>query len=680
MTLDCLRAAPMNTNFKRRVERNTVLKYQNALSPLFEAVMNCIDAIRERGNGKGKISITIERDDSQANLQGDEHPDVYPVKSFRVIDNGIGMTVAHYDAFGMADTDFKHDSGGKGLGRLLWLKAFDHAEIKSTFIGEDGKRYSRSFEFRLTKNGIEDHQVRSVNSNSPTGTEVRLCAYRSEYAKQVPRSAKAISVRVIEHFLQYFVLEQMPDIALNDAGDVIDLQEMFAGEVDSGTRSRASFSVGDEEFVLAHFLVRPTFQAAHRLYFCSDRQMVTSKPLTGKIPNLAGSIHYDGKSLTYAGYLSGSYLDGCSNGERTAFDISDEDSPYGPGWDAIVSGAIAEASRFLDPFTKPLKQLKEERIKAFTHKTAPQYRPVVKHRPDLVDKIPSNVSDETLDQELYKINQIYESDLRDRSTQILASLRSGPGDWEQFSKRYGEFLDEWNEAGIAKLARHVVHRKATIDFFKASVQRIPDSDKYNLEDAIHRLIFPLQSTSDDLPPDKMNLWMVDEKLSYHYYLASNLTFNQQEIVDLASGKKPDVIIYNNPAVLVNEAQPFSSVTILEFKRPLRNDYTDEDNPIAQVFEYTEKLKSGRALDRRGTPIQIRPDTPIYAYILCDPSLSLAKQARFYGLQQSPDGLGYFGYNSEVGVWVEVVTFTKLISDAEKRNMALFDQLNIPRQP
>jgi hypothetical protein len=149
-------------------------------------------------------------------------------------------------------------------------------------------------------------------------------------------------------------------------------------------------------------------------------------------------------------------------------------------------------------------------------------------------------------------------------------------------------LEEWNEAGVAKLAQHVVHRRATIDFFKASLRRNADSGKYQLEEAIHQLIFPLRCTSDDLNANQMNLWMIDEKLSFHYYLASNLQFSQQgDVVSIqgGSGKKPDIIIYNNPSALVSEEQPFSSVTILEFKRPLRNNYTDEENPILQVYEY-----------------------------------------------------------------------------------------------
>jgi hypothetical protein len=114
------------------------------------------------------------------------------------------------------------------------------------------------------------------------------------------------------------------------------------------------------------------------------------------------------------------------------------------------------------------------------------------------------------------------------------------------------------------------------------------------------------------------------------------------------------------------------------KRKQRDDYTDDDNPIAQIYDYAEMIKGGKATDRGGRPITIKPDTPFYAYLVCDITNTLRKQARFCSLGFTPDGLGFFGYNRELGVYVEVMSFDKLVADAERRNAAHFDQLNLPR--
>ena len=62
-----------------------------------EKEMRAVDAIREASNRNGKITITVERDNAQLSLQ-EEPPDVHAVRSFRVLDNGIGMTEAHFYA------------------------------------------------------------------------------------------------------------------------------------------------------------------------------------------------------------------------------------------------------------------------------------------------------------------------------------------------------------------------------------------------------------------------------------------------------------------------------------------------------------------------------------------------------------------------------------------------------
>jgi hypothetical protein len=379
----------------------------------------------------------------------------------------------------------------------------------------------------------------------------------------------------------------------------------------------------------------------------------------------------------YAGYVSGAYLDECVNSERTDFVMPDDDSAvHGPGWSSLFKRAIEEAADFVSPFTTSVKNAKEIRIADYVRSKAPEYRAVVKHRKDLLDPIAPDLPEEKLDVELYKVNQVYEAQLRQQSSSILSSLETGPVDWDSFVQKYATFLEEWNESGVAKLARHIVHRKATLDFLKASL-KANSLGKYQLESAIHRLIFPLKKTSDDVHPDQMNLWILDEKLTYHYYLASDIPFNQQD-VRLPSKDRADIIIFNGPSAFVSEMPPFSSIVLIEFKRPLRDDYTDEENPIAQVYRYVELIKSGKATDRGGRPIVIKSDTPFYAYLVCDITPTLARQAKFFSLGPTPDGLGFFGYNRELGVYVEVMSFDKLVSDAERRNAAHFEQLNLPR--
>src|SRR5258707_8734671 len=141
------------TNLRNQV-RQTPLPKWKPLIPLFEAVMNSFQAVRDakRSSTHGFIRITIERE----NTLIDE--DQAPIRSFSVVDNGIGLNDANFDSFNTAFSDHKITRGGKGLGRFTWLKAFDRVEIDSVFKedGEEAQRRTFTFDegYELDKEGL----------------------------------------------------------------------------------------------------------------------------------------------------------------------------------------------------------------------------------------------------------------------------------------------------------------------------------------------------------------------------------------------------------------------------------------------------------------------------------------------------------------------------------------------
>ena len=151
----------MDIDLRGRVN-NTKLAPTNCLLPLFEAIINSIHAIEEKGKIRGSIEITIERDHSQGVLEAEHLPLVAgPIWGFAVQDNGIGFTDDNFRSFETSDTTKKVSKGGKGVGRLVWLKAFDKAEIESQYA-EAGKLWRRRFDFTCTQHGIEGHSLEEV--------------------------------------------------------------------------------------------------------------------------------------------------------------------------------------------------------------------------------------------------------------------------------------------------------------------------------------------------------------------------------------------------------------------------------------------------------------------------------------------------------------------------------------
>src|SRR5215469_2439995 len=112
----------MTSDFVGRVNRLPLRPTdRTSLTPILEAVSNSVFAITERFGEdavkNGRIDITVIRD---------IRTDGEPIVGFEVEDNGVGFTEGNYRSFLTPDSRHKERNGGKGVGRLAWLKVFDH--------------------------------------------------------------------------------------------------------------------------------------------------------------------------------------------------------------------------------------------------------------------------------------------------------------------------------------------------------------------------------------------------------------------------------------------------------------------------------------------------------------------------------------------------------------------------
>src|ERR1043166_9415306 len=111
---------------------NLRLPHSKPLAPLFECVINSIQAIESGNSTNGRIDLHLRRAPRQATL--DNSTALARVTGFAVTDNGTGFNSKHYESFETSDSTYKKQIGGKGIGRLLWLKAFREAQINSVFV------------------------------------------------------------------------------------------------------------------------------------------------------------------------------------------------------------------------------------------------------------------------------------------------------------------------------------------------------------------------------------------------------------------------------------------------------------------------------------------------------------------------------------------------------------------
>jgi hypothetical protein len=159
-----------------------------------------------------------------------------------------------------------------------------------------------------------------------------------------------------------------------------------------------------------------------------------------------------------------------------------------------------------------------------------------------------------------------------------------------------------------------------------------------LERAVHEIIFPMRSTSDEIPHYNHNLWIIDENLTYHSYQASDMPLKRIERLESESARRPDLFIFDLRMLFAEGEQPLSSLTTVEFKRPMRDDYTADDNPLRQSFEIMKEIRSGKLKDERGRPIGLAArEIPATCYVICDITPSLKESMMdMEGAQSTPD--------------------------------------------
>lgn len=194
------------------------------------------------------------------------------------------------------------------------------------------------------------------------------------------------------------------------------------------------------------------------------------------------------------------------------------------------------------------------------------------------------------------------------------------------------------------------------------------------EDAFHQLMFPRLEDSVSTKLFQHNLWLLDERLAFVSYISSDRTLHggRRQMGD----KVTDIAFYDE--CYVAGGQGNNSVVIVEFKRPGRDDYSfgrEGSDPIRQIHDTVEHIRERKSfVTTSGKTIPIPSGTPITAMLVADLEPTLRALARRYDFDETWDKQGLFKYHDDFGVFIEVIGFDRLISDAEKRNAAFFDVL------
>jgi hypothetical protein len=656
--------------------------------PLYEAVANSIHAIEdvEGQMTSGSITIKILRDgqtsmafEGSSKRRGPEAKG--NITGFKIIDTGIGFTDDNMTSFLTLDSEYKASRGGRGVGRLLWLKAFERSVVTSTY-GPEAKRKRRTFTFDARK-GVSKPVVEDADTAQRL-TTITLDGFEKKYRDASPKTAAAIARHLFEHCLWYFVRPGgVPSITIIDDDEVIDLDSVYEAHMISGSQTE-SIDLKGHKFDLIHIKLSASSSLSHSIAFCAANRLVTQEGIKGKIAGLFGTLKDGDTDFIYECYVSSPLLDERVRAERTSFDLEEEPLEIFASKELsqkeIREAILGRTAAFLAEYLEEKRRLGKERVGSFVANKAPRYRPILSHIPDEQLAVDPEISDKELDMLLHKHLAELENRLLADGHDIMHPKESET--YEDYRSRLEEYLNAAEDIKKSDLANYVAHRRVILDLLDKAIQQKTDG-KYEREDLIHNLILPMGATSNEIHFDRCNLWLVDERLAFHDYLGSDKTLKTMPITASDSTKEPDIValnVFDTPLLVADSTNlPLASITIIELKRPMLNNAAsgEDKDPVEQALRYLERIREGRAQTHSGRQIQRSENIPGFCYAICDITPTVERRCKLLGLTPTHDFTGYFVYNPNYRAYIEVISFTRLVNAAKERNKAFFDKLGLP---
>lgn len=538
----------MKFNFKNRV-RNFKFSVNDVFVPLYEAIINSIQAIDEKQNFENSyIDIRIERDSYRI---ADFTAGIF---SIEITDNGIGFLEHNYESFCTSDSDYKVEIGGKGVGRINYLKAFELVKVNSVYE-ENGKKYQRTFDFNIDDE-IHNEVLKEVGVDVESKTTITLLNLNQEYREATELTLKEIASKIIEHFATYFVIGAMPKVTLSDEGGIIDLNDYFEAEKFIQTKQE-TINYNNTTFNIRHVFLNASVNAKHKIYICAQNRVVCSYDILN-IKDLPSTFTIDGKKAIYQCYVTGEFLDNDVNSERTYFsnvifeEEHDADMPHFELAINLYEVVYNQVSLFMMDYLEPMRSVKKDQIANYIENNCPQYKYLVKYASDELENISYGVasSPEKLAGEL---NRLANKLNYKNSQQVSKTLQNASID---IKEKLLNLVVPLSENLRSEFTDYVVKRKAIVEMY----ERLLDlglSTKEVIDD-----FFLLDEESSEFT----NLWMIDERLLFSYQLLA---------------KKDYFVSYIN-----KEERSIIAILFVDFDI---NQFNDKNHPQKALDSFINKL-------------------------------------------------------------------------------------------
>lgn len=656
------------------------LDVQDFMLPLYEMLVNSIQAIEEKGIcDSGDINIIINREKNGARGFAE------PIESIIIRDNGAGFTNENYNSFLCAYSPKKINIGGKGVGRFTALAVFDSLSIQSIYLDNANKLRKRSFILKREDGLIADYTDEEAANEESTGSVITLFNINQAFRQETTTlTLDKIKDDLLHHCLLYYINGSKINITVSEGNTTLNLREYYDG--DSVVNSHETYRLNQEEYYI--YAIKNTKRSENICSLCANNRVVKNKRVTTFLPIFGKPITNEVETYHLSIFVVSSHLDRIVNHSRTDFKFpknieKDYNEP-----NSVSSLVITEDDvyniviNFLhDKYNTSIKKWQDEqknRIEQFINSDdGLEFRHIT-----VSDSILNNLKGNATENDILKVlteTKIKRSSaLRQKKDKLFKKNYSND---ESYCTLMNEVLSLTDEESKSQLAQYVSHRNVIIRLMENMLAQHPNtsSREYALESALHNIIYTMGGNHNTMSYDEHNLWLLDDRLAYHRYIYSDTKCRRHApIADITNSlKEPDIALYDIPFCYAEREEygDIKNIVLFEFKRPGRT--VNISDYLKQREEQIEAVSEEDIKDANGRHHRINGDTPVFFYYICDEPTYVnlkRKLIKGHGYLESPFNTLY---STTTNIHSEIITYNTILKNAKRRNRILFSKLGLP---
>ena len=653
---------------------NKFFKNSSIYVSIVEAIVNSIQAIEEKNNiWDGIISVKFIRD-PQLQLLDTKEESLPAVIKIEIEDNGIWFNKKNRESFSTVYSSYRQDRWGLWFWRISYLSFFDSIDFMSIYEEANGEKKQWTWNFT---GDDEFFNFQESISEEETKTRLALSNIKQRFKNSIDKDFDVIVRRICEKLLGFYAFEyKLPKIIFQDSLNWATTEYSQFLEETSKIKKldpiKDTLEIQGKLFSISFIKVYQT-QLWNSVHLCAHSRDVLHYPMH-EIEKLFQDPFLDREGkFSIQVYIGSEYFDQHVNSERNWFDF-----PNNPEESWLFSTDEYVSMEEILSWIKDI--LKNQLLETYNERESIKNNIIDKYfndNPYYSEFFPiireknwwTGLKPQDIDIEISKL-------MFNKKQKVYTAFDNMKKGFISDEEEVNEIVNSLTEVGKIELSKYVVNRKKVIEilddklwYINQEIQKGNDSD-FEQEKIVHSIIFPMKKDSEEISYFNHNLRLLDERLSFSEYISSDNSIETEN----PHWDRADILCFQQTIAMREWEDATNPIVVFELKRPWRQNYPDNENPVKQVCSYINKIRSGSMKNYRGRTIIANANTPGYGFVVCDITPRIKEFAIENQLTQTPDWLWYIWYHNGYNVYLEIISWDKLIKDAQQRNRIFFQKL------